>query len=517
MRTMRALRFILVIGLSVAPLAAQTDIEQAMTPNSYATGKLAALRDIYLISAPRDADTTEATTAHRKNREHFLLTGYESILRTFREQHDALAARYNSEVAQTLAAGRVPDPASFIGQLDALVYSTMNQIRLTAPSDSDPAKEAARQADESECGKAPCPGIGYILMAGGDLKPGESLWSDDRTFRLILQVDGALVLLGPTGPVWSSGVQSQSPAFVEMRPDGNLAMYDASGTELWASGTSAYPSMLEVTNDGTAIILDGFGRTLWTNGTLTVPQPHHLPPYLLANDSGFTTLVVTYLQPPTCSGAPGCRNNLSPSDFAGSQSIQISGIRTLTNNYCQEHLFECATVAITPQFDNRLASEGHVASEWHEGNLGGIYNYVNEHSTIATDTGTIVFGPFGQQISFPPQITFGFHEKMAEDPAHARARTGRGFTPAELRTMISKKKASACFAVTYPPGAEVYVDGLKVGATPLGFTLIRHDIERVVTVQLVGYKTVEKGLMPDGGTVSIGLTLEKNNLHSQPK
>lgn len=217
--------------------------------------------------------------------------------------------------------------------------------------------------------------------------------------------------------MWSSGVQLQSPAFVELRPDGNFAMYDASGTELWASGTSAYPSMLKVTNDGTVIIQDGFGRTLWTNGTLTVPQPSYLPPYLLESNSGFTTLVVTYVRPRTCSSAASCRDNLSPSDFAGYQSTQISGIRTLTNNYCQEHLSECATVAITAQFDNRLGSEGHVASAWHERNLGGINNYVSEESTVATAAATAVSGPFGPQISFPPQITFGFHEKMAEDPA----------------------------------------------------------------------------------------------------
>lgn len=83
--------------------------------------------------------------------------------------------------------------------------------------------------------------------------------------------------------------------------------------------------------------------------------------------------------------------------------------------------------------------------------------------------------------------------------------------------MVDQKKASPCFAVTYPPGAEVYVDGLKAGATPLGFTLVRHDIERVVTVQIAGYKTVEKKLMPDGRTFSIELTLEKDSLQTQPK
>lgn len=157
MGTMPALISILLVGLSVAPLAAQTDIVQATTPNSFATGRLPALRDIYLISAPNDVDTAEAAAAHLGNRMHFGLTGYEPVLRSFREKHDALAARYNSEVALALAAGRVPDPSSFIERLDALVYSTMNQIRLTAPSYSDPAKRGCASSPRVRMRQGPLP------------------------------------------------------------------------------------------------------------------------------------------------------------------------------------------------------------------------------------------------------------------------------------------------------------------------------------------------------------------------
>lgn len=488
---------ILFIGLSLAPLAAQTDIDQAMAtpPNNYTTGKLAALRNIYLISAPNDADTAEAAATHLRNRGVFGLTRYESILHSFRKQHDALAASYNSQVAEALAAGRVPDPASFIAQLDALVYSTMNQIRLM------PRSNAARQARMSDCFKSHCPEVWYILMQGGDLKPGESLWSDNGAFRLTLQADGGLGLRGPTGPVWSSGVQSTSPIFMEMRLDGNLAMYDASGTELWASGTSSPHSSLKVTNAGTAVIENQFGRALWANGVLAPQQPDTSSSSIRSN-SGFTLVGVL---------APGgSSDSSSPGGFVMFQTMQLSGIKTVTNNYCQDRLVECATVAITPRFDNRLASEGHVAGGWHEGNSGGIYNYFNEENTIVLNTA-------GREITSNRHFTLWSREVVVEDPAHSHERIGHGYTPAELKAMVKQNKASVCFAVTYPPGAEVDVDGRKAGVTPLGFALIRHDTERVVTVQMPGYKTVEKKFMPDGSTFSIGLTLEKDSLHTRPE
>jgi hypothetical protein len=490
---MRAFISILLIGLSVATLAAQTDIGQevAMSPNSYATGKLAALRDIYLISAPNDADTPEAAAA-RTNRRGFGLRGYESILRSFREQHDALAARYNSQVAQALAAGQVPDPASFIAQLDALVYSTMNQIRLM------PRSNAARQARMSDCFKSPCRGIGYMFTPGAYLEPEQSLWSDDRVFRLTLHADGALVLHGPKGPVWSSGVQGTSPSFMEMRLDGNLVIYDASGNELWASGTSSvHFSFLKVTNTGTVVIQDGYGRTLWSNGVMT-PQQSDTSSTRIRTISGFTRLTVQ---------TTGGMTTSSPANVM-IQTIQISGIARLSSNYCQDHLAECATVAITPRFDNRLESEGHVAGGLHMGTSGGVYSYFNEESSVV-----LPISPPFRSISSTAGVGFEYRAVVVEDCA----RTGHGYTPAEFEAMRKQNKASVCFAVTYPQGAEVYVDGLKAGVTPLGFSLIRHDTDRVVTVQLPGYKTVEKKLMPDGSTFSIGLTLEKDSLHSRPK
>jgi len=61
-----------------------------------------------------------------------------------------------------------------------------------------------------------------------------------------------------------------------------------------------------------------------------------------------------------------------------------------------------------------------------------------------------------------------------------------------------------------PSGAEVEIDGNIAGVSPLAFVLIKHgDSPRVITIKMNGYKTVEKKVVPDGKTIPIGLTLEK--------
>jgi hypothetical protein len=64
--------------------------------------------------------------------------------------------------------------------------------------------------------------------------------------------------------------------------------------------------------------------------------------------------------------------------------------------------------------------------------------------------------------------------------------------------------------VTTPPGAEVYVDGNKLGISPVAFVLLKlGDTPRTITIKMDGYKPVEKKFVPDGKTIPIGLTLEK--------
>ena len=95
---------------------------------------------------------------------------------------------------------------------------------------------------------------------------------------------------------------------------------------------------------------------------------------------------------------------------------------------------------------------------------------------------------------------------------HALANTGHDLTPQELAQLVQNGQASRCGVVTNPAGAEVYVDGNKLGITPLAFVLVKQgDRPRTITIKMVGYKTVEKTFVPDGKTIPIGLALEKNS------
>lgn len=94
--------------------------------------------------------------------------------------------------------------------------------------------------------------------------------------------------------------------------------------------------------------------------------------------------------------------------------------------------------------------------------------------------------------------------------AAALAEAGRTYTPQEPAQLIHDGKASKTAVVTSPAGADVHLDGNKAGVTPLVFVLLKRDSRRILTIKLAGYKTVEKSLVPDGKTIPISITLEKD-------
>ena len=101
-------------------------------------------------------------------------------------------------------------------------------------------------------------------------------------------------------------------------------------------------------------------------------------------------------------------------------------------------------------------------------------------------------------------------EAMSSPAAHAAG--AQTLTPQEMLTMTQEGQASRCGVYTVPPGAEIDIDGKKAGISPMGFLLLRKGTTpRVVTIKMSGYKTVEKKVVPDGKTISIGLVLEKGS------
>jgi hypothetical protein len=108
-------------------------------------------------------------------------------------------------------------------------------------------------------------------------------------------------------------------------------------------------------------------------------------------------------------------------------------------------------------------------------------------------------------------LTIVNSEASKSSPAAAAqtAQDGRAGTSQEMARLIEKGQASKTEIITSPAGAEVYVDGNKAGVTPLELVLIKRDNPRALSINLPGYETVEKTLVPDGKHILIAVFLEK--------
>ncbi len=102
--------------------------------------------------------------------------------------------------------------------------------------------------------------------------------------------------------------------------------------------------------------------------------------------------------------------------------------------------------------------------------------------------------------------------KYSPAAAAALADVGHIPTPEELVALVQAGQASRCAVITDPPGAEIDIDGNKMGISPMVFVLRKKgDTPRVITIKMSGYNTVVKKVVPDGKTIPIGLTLEKES------
>lgn len=118
-------------------------------------------------------------------------------------------------------------------------------------------------------------------------------------------------------------------------------------------------------------------------------------------------------------------------------------------------------------------------------------------------TTTKFVSPIEQQLKTNVEASRG-------SPAAAAARPLGPPSPEELAELIRSGKASKCVIVTEPTAAEIYIDGLKAGVTPLVFVLLKKgDAPRTVEIRMNGYRTIEKHLVPDGQLISISSNLEK--------
>jgi surface antigen len=106
------------------------------------------------------------------------------------------------------------------------------------------------------------------LSAGSpdqSLASGQSVWSPNGSYELLMQTNGNLVEYGPSGAVWATGTPS-SGDHVTMQTDGNLVVYTSGGTPLWQSGTGGRSGgfVLDLQNDGNLIIYAVPGGAIWS-------------------------------------------------------------------------------------------------------------------------------------------------------------------------------------------------------------------------------------------------------------
>jgi hypothetical protein len=100
----------------------------------------------------------------------------------------------------------------------------------------------------------------------------QTLTSANRSYQLVMQEDGNLVLYSQAGAsLWNSGTEGHPGAHAIMQSDGNLVVYDPSGQALWSSGTGGNSAnvgaALDLQNDGNVVIYTTGAQAIWATNT----------------------------------------------------------------------------------------------------------------------------------------------------------------------------------------------------------------------------------------------------------
>ena len=91
----------------------------------------------------------------------------------------------------------------------------------------------------------------------------QSLTSQNGAYTLIVQLDGNLVLYGPSGALWATNTGGSNARLV-MQLDGNLVLYRGDGAVLWATNRFGINARLVVQNDSNLVVYNGWGGVIWS-------------------------------------------------------------------------------------------------------------------------------------------------------------------------------------------------------------------------------------------------------------
>ena len=115
----------------------------------------------------------------------------------------------------------------------------------------------------------PAPAKTYVneFPAGETLLPGQTLVSANKKNTLALQTDGNLVLYGPSGATWSTGISGN---ILAMQADGNCVLYLSDGIQsvpVWHTNTSGagIEMRLALQDDGNLVMYGT--RAFWSTNT----------------------------------------------------------------------------------------------------------------------------------------------------------------------------------------------------------------------------------------------------------
>jgi len=109
------------------------------------------------------------------------------------------------------------------------------------------------------------------LTATQQLNAGQQLTSANGKARLVMQLDGNLVLYrnDTNAALWASGTNGKAVSYAIMQNDGNLVCYEASGAPDWASGTNGNSgAYLVLDDDGNLIIYNAANTAIWASNTV---------------------------------------------------------------------------------------------------------------------------------------------------------------------------------------------------------------------------------------------------------
>ncbi|WP_433304563.1 hypothetical protein ACQP2F_15435 [Actinoplanes sp. CA-030573] len=120
--------------------------------------------------------------------------------------------------------------------------------------------------------------VGWLLP-GESLSPNQQVQSPSKTYNLIMQTDGNLVLYGPRGAEWSTGTWGSGANLAIMQPDGNFVVYAPNSakfdTQTWGNPNAK----LAVQDDGNVVVYAANnGPAKWSSkyGPAATPPAQHI-------------------------------------------------------------------------------------------------------------------------------------------------------------------------------------------------------------------------------------------------